>query len=101
MPPKADADSDPRISEIEIVQESPRAEPSFGGPHVLDFDSQHHVLCDGAPRQQQILLQHEGDMGIGPFDALPVDKSKAVAGRRQAGADIKEGAFATAAWADE
>jgi hypothetical protein len=28
------------FSEIEIVQESPRAEPSFGGPHVLDFDSQ-------------------------------------------------------------
>src|SRR5579863_4811168 len=40
-------------------------------------------------------------MGIGPFDALPVDKSKPVARSRQAGADIKECAFATTAWADE
>jgi hypothetical protein len=62
---------------------------------------EHHVLEDRAPRQQQILLQHEGDLRVRPRDALAVDKGRTFARRGQAGADIQERAFAATARPDQ
>ncbi len=39
---------------------------------LSDFGAQHHVLLDRAPGQQQILLQHEGDMVVRALDPLAV-----------------------------
>ena len=39
---------------------------------LSDFGTQHHVLLDRAPGQQQILLQHEGDMVVRALDPLAI-----------------------------
>ena len=70
-----------KFREIEIFKECLGALPALGRRNTLDFDAEHDVLGDGAPRQQQILLQHEGDMGIRPVDALAVDEGLALARR--------------------
>ena len=51
--------------------------------------------------KQQILLQHEGDVGIGAFHPFAVDKGRAFARLAQTRADIEERALAAAARADE
>ena len=72
------------FGELEVFQQRLRAPPALGRRHALDFDAEHHVLVDRAPRQQQVLLQHEGDMGVRAFDALAVDEGFALARRGQA-----------------
>ncbi len=73
-----------KFGEVEIFEQRLRALPALGRRNALDLDAEHDVLGDGAPRQQQILLQHEGDMGIRPGDALAVDEGFALARRGEA-----------------
>src|SRR5262249_45825606 len=63
----------------------------------LDRDAEHHVLEHRAPGQQEVLLQHECDMGIRAFDALAIDEGRALAGCGKPSADIEQGALAAAA----
>ena len=63
-----------KIRQIEIAKERLGAPPALGQRNTLDLDAEHDVLGDGAPRQQQILLQHEGDVGVRPGDSFAVDE---------------------------
>src|SRR6516164_10055259 len=86
---------------FEIGKERLRAALAFLRREALNFNAEHDVLGDGAPRQKQVLLQHKGDVGVGAGDALAVDECSAFARRRQARADIKECALAAAGRTDE
>jgi len=61
-----------------------------GKGKALDLDAEHHVLEHGTPRQQQILLQHEGDMGVWTLYALAVDERLACAWRVETRADVEQ-----------
>src|SRR4051812_12712913 len=87
--------------ELEIFQERLSAPSPLRSRYTLDFDAEHHVLDDGPPRQQQVLLQHEGDMGVRPFDTLAVDEGLALARRGQSRADVEQGRLAAAARPDQ
>ena len=70
--------------ELEVLQQRLRAPLPLGRGDALDFDAEHHVLGDRPPRQQQVLLQHEGDMGVRAFDALAVDEGLRLRSARSA-----------------
>src|SRR6516164_11558285 len=53
----------------------------LGGPCSIEH---------GPPRQQQILLQHERDVGVRPFHALTVDERLALARRVKTRADVEQ-----------
>ena len=47
--------------------------------HALNLEAELDILADRAPRQQQVLLQHEGDVRIGFLHTLAVDEHLALA----------------------
>ena len=67
-----------------------RAPPAFHRGKALDLDAEHRVLEHGTPRQQQILLQHEGNMGVWTLHALAVDEGFALARRVETRADVEQ-----------
>ena len=89
------------FGQLEVRQQSRGAAFALGYRHALNFDAEHDVLGNGAPRQQQIFLQHEGDLRIGACDSLAVDEGGAVARRGQPRADIEKRALAAATRADQ
>src|SRR5260221_8360858 len=54
------------IREIEAAQQFSRAPRAFALRLPLDLDAERDILRNGAPGQQQDLLQHEGDMAARP-----------------------------------
>ena len=78
------------LGQVEVFQQRVRALFAFWQGKALDLDAEHHVLEHGPPRQQQILLQHEGDVGVWPFHALAVDEGRALARRVKTRADIEQ-----------
>jgi len=89
------------LGKAEAVQEFLGALAPLRAGLAVDFRPQHHVFDDRAPRQQQILLQHEGDVRVGAFDRLAVDEGGALARRIKAGADVEQRALTAAARADQ
>ena len=89
------------FAEVERVEQRPGALLPLGQGHSLDLDAELHVLGDGAPRQQQVLLQHEGDVRVRSFDALTVDERFAFARRIEPRADVEQRGLAAAARPDQ
>src|SRR3954447_12594273 len=89
------------LEQVEIFQQGLRAPPALGEGQPLDFDAEHHVLEHGAPGQQQILLQHEGDVSIRAFHPLAADEGLAFARRTEARTDVEKGRLSAAAGTDE
>ena len=89
------------LEEVEVFQQRLRAPLALGQREPLDFDAEHHVLEHGAPGQQQVLLQHEGDVGVRAFHALAVDEGLAFARRAETRTDVEQGRFSAAAGTDE
>src|SRR5262249_28514606 len=90
-----------KFRKLEIFKKRLRAAFALLCWEALNFDAEHDVLGDGAPRQKQVLLQHKGDVGVGAGDALAVDECSAFARRCQARPDIEERALAAAGRTDE
>jgi hypothetical protein len=74
--------------------------PLYGG-NPSDLEPELGVLADRAPRQQQILLQHERDLRARPGDALAGDADLSGARQVQPRAHVEQGRLAAAAWPDE
>src|SRR5436305_532602 len=66
------------VGQIEILQQCQRSPLALRQGKALDLDAEHHVFEHGTPRQQQILLQHEGNMSIRAVHALAVDEGRAL-----------------------
>ena len=70
--------------------------PGPGGEHVLDLQAQDHVVVDGAPFKQFVVLQHIAYVG-GAFPLIfPVDLDQPPFRGQEAGDDGQEGGFAAA-----
>jgi len=78
------------LGQVEVFQQRVRALFAFWQGKALDLDAEHHVLEHGTPRQQQILLQHEGNMGVWTLHALAVHEGLALARRVETRADIEQ-----------
>ena len=90
-----------KFREIEIRQKLLGAPAALGSRHAVNLDAEHDVFGDGPPRQQQILLQHEGDVRLRACDNLTIDEGLTLAWRGEPGTDIQKRAFATAARPDQ
>ena len=62
-------------------QDVARLRFTVGAGPAADLQSERHVGERGPPGQQQILLQHEGDVSIRAFHPLAIDESRAFARR--------------------
>jgi hypothetical protein len=89
------------IEKMEVFQQRLRAPLALRQREPLDFDAEHHVLEHGAPGQQQVLLQHEGDVRVRAFHALAVDEGLTFARRAETRTDVEEGRFSATAGTDE
>ena len=86
---------------VEVGQPAPGQQlecalPPLASRQALDLLPELDVLDDGAPGQQEVLLQHEGDVPVGPCNQLAVDMDLARRRRIEARAHVQEGALATA-----
>src|SRR5215831_10753154 len=63
---------------FEIGKERLRAALAFLRREALNFNAEHDVLGDGAPRQKQVLLKHKRDVGVGAGDALAVARPEPI-----------------------
>ena len=89
------------FGEVEAREQRLRALAARAQRQALELDAEHDVFGDGTPRQQQVLLQHERDVGVRTFDALAVDESRTLARRRQSRSDVEQRAFAATARPDQ
>src|SRR6516164_2447114 len=87
--------------ELEIGQQALGAALALLYRQTLNFDTEHDVLGHRAPWQQQVLLQHEGDLRIGTGDPLAIDERVALAWRGEPRADIEKRALAAAGRPDQ
>src|SRR5580704_8053500 len=90
-----------KLLEAEIREECLRAPPAFRERGALNLEAKHDIRRDIAPRQQQILLQHEGNVRTWTLNADAVDESFAFTRLREARSDIEERTFAATARADQ
>jgi hypothetical protein len=56
----------------------------------MDFHAERHVFEHGTPRQQQVLLQHESNVGVRALHALAVDQGFAFARRVKTRPDVEQ-----------
>jgi hypothetical protein len=95
-----------RILRLEAA-EAGQLEQVAGGLAVLahvaaqHLDGEEHVVEDGAPRQQDRMLEDEADVGEGLAHRLAVDGDGAARGRREPGHQLEQRALAAAAGADQ
>jgi hypothetical protein len=86
-----------KFRQIEIRKKLLGAPAALGSRDALNLDAEHDVFGDGPPGQQEILLQHEGDVSLRARDSFAVDEGFAFTRRSEAGADIQKRALAAAA----
>ena len=78
-----------------------RALAPLGLAHRPRFEAELDVLLDAAPRQQQVLLQHEADVGARPVDRASVEPQAAFRRTIEAGDEIQDRALAASRGADD
>ncbi len=89
------------VAQPALGQKVERPLAALAPRHALDFLAELDILDDRPPRQQKVLLQHEGDMAIGPGDELAVDPDLPRRYRIEARAHVEQRALATARWPDQ
>src|SRR5262249_23741510 len=68
---------------------------------LADLQPELDILANCAPGQQEVLLQHEGNVAVRAFDLLAVDEHLAETWPVEPGREIKKRAFAASARADQ
>ena len=67
--------------------------------HLVDGEA--HVVVDGEPGQQRVVLEHHGAIGPGLVDLLVLEQHRAARDVEQAGDDVEQGRLAAAGMADD
>src|SRR3546814_10566165 len=88
-------------AEPALGQQVERDTAAVTGRRMLYLEAALDILADGAPGQQQVLLQHEGDMAVRLYHQFAVDMHLALRRRVEAGAHVQQGALAAARRADQ
>ena len=83
------------------VQEFLRPLLALGRVHAADFLAELDIPADRPPGQQQVFLEHKGDMLVRAADRLAVDENLAFRGPVEAGRQVEQGALAAAARPDQ
>ena len=65
--------------------------------HAAELQGQQHVLAQGPPGKQVVLLGHVADLGVQPAGALSPEMHLPAAGREEPGQDVQQGALAAPA----
>jgi hypothetical protein len=87
--------------EPELLQQLLRCGAALGLRHAAQLQAKFDILGNRAPRQQQVFLQHESDLGMGPLHRHAHDLDHPRCGRRQTRAHVEQGAFATTGGAND
>src|SRR5262249_52293797 len=83
------------------VERRKRGLAPLGSWPLANLQAELDILADRAPGQQQILLQHEGDMAVRSLDRLAVDEDLAHTWPVEPGGEIEERALAASAGTDQ
>ena len=70
-----------------------------GAEHLVDGDRD--VAVDGQPRQQRVVLEHDGAVGPGFVDDLAFEEDLAICRFQQAAQDVEQGRLAASRMADQ
>jgi len=101
MPPDSARIGVLEAGEAVAPQQGQRPRAGLGELHALDLHAEDDVVGEGAPRQQQVLLQHVADAPDGAGGVDPIDQDAALARLLQAGHDVEDGALAAARRPDQ
>src|SRR5262249_51890508 len=90
------------VLEPDRLERALRARLALGPGHALEHHAEVDVLEHGVPREQRVLLEHEGDVAWHrPGDPLARDFHRAGRGRHQPADDVEQGRLAAAARPDQ
>ena len=89
------------VAEVVTLEQRVAAAQALLALDTLDLLAQLDVLDDAAPGQQQVLLQHEGDVQARSRDLRAVEQHRAALGAGEAGGEIEQRALAATARADD
>ena len=88
-------------AEAETVEQRPRPLARLGARRAEDLDAERDIVADGAPRQQQVALEHVGAVGPAVGHVGAVDEDVAGAGIEQAGDHVEDRALAASRGPDD
>ena len=78
-----------------------RSATPFETGYPAELQGEQHVLAQGPPGQQVVLLGHVADLGVQPPGALAPEVHLPAAGGEESGQDVQQGALAAPARPDD